>query len=788
MRISLNWLKELVDIQLNATELAEKLTMAGFEVEHIEDRRTWAQGVVVGRVTECAPHPQADRLRVCRVDAGGPELTIVCGAPNARADIYVAVATVGARLPMKDPDPLRRTVIRGVPSEGMLCSLAELGLAKESEGIYVFEEPQVPGTDVRPLLDLDDVILEVASTANRADALSMVGIAREVAALSGGVLRYPLADIPPVAPAQSVKVEDPQTCPVYTATLLEDVSVAPSPTWLRQRIEKAGLRSINNVVDVTNYILLEWGQPLHAFDYERLANGSAIGVRHAYAGEVLTTLDGVERTLEAASLIITSANQPIALAGVMGGQATEVGPTTHTVLLEAAVFDPATIRRSARVFGLRSEASARYERGVDGSALEKATDRALELLSELTGARPVTQARADFRRTETRTIQYRPARFEQIMGETLALSETVHVLKNLGFDIVDEGAGQDTVAVVVPGHRLRDIEREIDLIEEVARIIGYQRFGLTLPAQAEGGYLPYDEQLLRQVRAQFRGAGLTEVVAYSLTTRDHDGQVTLSNPLTVELTALRTDLMSGLLGILRSNWSQEGKAFWAFEIGTVFLKTEDGIEEVEHLGGVLHGNPVEGDWQKQSSPFNWYAAKGRLTSIFRQWHLEVEYQPDRQDERLHPGRTASLWLDGERLGVLGQVHPRTARQLGIPEQTCVFELDLDLWIEKLLSNPGGYRPFSTYPASDRDIAFFTASRVSVAEIERVIRDHGEPLLESVALFDEYRGAGVPEGQRSLAFRLVYRAADRTLTEAEVNRSHQQVREALVERYNVELRS
>lgn len=785
MRVSFNWLQEYVEFDFTPSELAEKLTMAGFEVEHIEDRRTWATGVVVGRVLECAPHPQADRLRVCRVDIGtGRLLNIVCGAPNARAGIYAPVAPVGTYLPIKDLK-LRAASIRGVPSEGMLCSLEELGLEKTSEGIHIFAEVSLPlGSDVGPLLGLDDAILEVASTANRADALSMVGIAREVAALTGGILRLPLVDAPLVPRGElAARIAEPEACPVYTATLLEEAAVGPAPDWLRERLEKAGMRPINNVVDVTNYVLLEWGQPLHAFDADRLAAGT-LGVRFAHKGEQLLTLDGTDRSLTPANLLITAGSRPVALAGVMGGEATEVNAQTRRIVLEAAIFDPPTIRRSARVFALRTEASARYERGVDAFALEHALGRARQLLADCAGARAVAQASDDYRRRENRVLSLRPERLAQILGEDIPDAEIAQVLKNLGFDVQQ---GPQEFAVIVPGHRLRDIEREIDLIEEVARVVGYDRFAPTLPPPADGGYLPFEDFIERRVRSLCQGAGLTEVVTYSLAPDRDQQPVVLSNPLSAELNSLRTNLIDGLLETLRFNRSQGNMPFHAFEVGVVFLRSDEGIFESGRLGAVLCGEPAVGDWQKVTPPFDWFAAKGVLAAILQPWQIEVEYQADRRDERLHPGRTASLWVSGERLGTLGQLHPRLASRLDLPEQTFVFEIDLDFLIDLVRERPVEFRPFSPFPPAARDLSFYAREGITVFEFERLIREQGASLLESVALLDEFKGQGVPAGCRSLAFRMVYRS-DHTLTEEEITAVHQRVRQALAERYSVDLRS
>jgi phenylalanyl-tRNA synthetase beta chain len=815
MYVSYNWLKELVAHDLAPQALADRLTMAGFEVEEIIDRRSWADGVVVGKILDYQRHPNAEKLGVCTVDIGaGEPLTIVCGASNAKADIYVAVAPVGVYLPTIDLK-LRRAQLRGVYSHGMICSLYELGLEKESSGIHIFDQEYALGQDVRPLLGLDDTILDVTSTANRADALSMVGIAREVAALTGAPLKLPVTQAPLVPEgALTVRVEDNHACPAYFATLIEGVNIQLSPQWLQRRLESAGQRSINNLVDITNYILLEWGQPLHAFDAETLGSdvhSLSLGVRFARAGEVLKTLDGNERKLVAQSHVITSDDQPVALAGVMGGEATEVRASSQHILLEAALFDPATTRRSARAHGLRSEASARYERGVDASALDYALNRALALIVDLAGGTVVSQTRLDHRSNDVKTILFRSSRFAQVMGDALPLERMEQQLKNLGFDVQSAPSPDEQPAylVGVPGFRQRDVEREIDLIEEIARTVGYDYFSLTLPSLADlGGALTLDETALRKLRASFRGAGLTEVLHNSfvpssrstgeLSTKqaqtlarfigsDRDA-VTIANPLTADYAALRTELLPGLLASLKYNLEQGNPPLQAFEIGRVFTRTEDGIEEIDHLAGILCGAPTVGTWQKTSQPWDFFGAKGLLEQVLTGLGVHAEYQPDQRDERFHPGRTASLWLSGRYLGIFGQIHPRLAAKEDLPPQSFGFELDLDEVLGQILDQEIRYQPFSSYPAVDRDLAFFCSIEVPASQLAQTIQHTGGALLESVELFDEYRGKNVPEGQRSLAFRLVYRATDRTLTDQDVEPVQQNIRETLKERYRVELRS
>ncbi len=816
MRISLKWLQELVELKLSPEELAETLTMAGFEVEEIEDRRTWASGVVVGKVLDRQPHPNADKLSVCQVDIGKSEtLNIVCGAANVRADIYVPIATVGTYLPNIDLK-IKSAKLRGVPSNGMICSLKELGLPSDVDGIHIFTQEDLQlGNDVRPLLGLDDVILDVTATANRADALSMVGIAREVAALTGGKLSIPKPDEVLVTKEDhslTLKIADTQACPVYIGTVISQVKIAPSPDWLQERLRSAGVRPINNVVDITNYVLLEWGQPLHAFDSDRLQSVGSIdtkhdksrqiGVRFANAGESLKTLDGQTRTLSTQNLLITANDTPVALAGVMGGEETEVHDGTQNLVLEAALFDSVAIRRSSRSVGLRSEASSRYERGVNRAELEVACRRALSLICSLAFGKIVQQEIADTGpdpSTWTRSIELRLDRVNQVLGPIDLREETgelqdadvERILTALGCQI--RASGKDTWIVSVPPYRYRDLEREIDLIEEIARLYGYDNFCDTLPDKAEPGYLPLEYELCRKLRAYFRAEGLTELMHYSLVKSGESRQAVITNPLLVEYSALRTDLIQGLIDAFQYNLEQGNGALNGFEIGRIFWQEEEGLQETEAIAGIMGGDRTSSKWitSGREQPMTWFEAKGILESIFQQLGLQVEYQPDCRDWRLHPERTASLWLQGNRLGIFGQLHPQLRRERSLPDSVYVFQMDLDVLLDYLDQDEiliPKFKPYSNYPDTDRDIAFFSPAKVTVAEIQKVITKTGKDLLESVELFDEYQGEKVPKGQRSLAFRLTYRASDRTLTDAEVEPVHNKVRESLVEKFGVTLRS
>ena len=811
MRVSLNWLKEFVDIDMSPEELGRVLTIAGFELEELIDLRQNANGVVVGKVLERSQHPNADKLSVCKVDVGADEpLNIVCGASNVRADIFVPVATVGTYLPAIDLK-LKPTKLRGEPSAGMICSLTELGLEKDSDGIHIFKEDDIkPGDDVRPLLGLDDVILDLATTANRADALSMVGIAREVAALTGAEARLPEVkqqDIPSNS-SLSVDVREPDACMAYIGTILEGVKVEPSPDWLKWRLEAAGTRPINNVVDITNYVLLEWGQPLHAFDREKLnlvaeSDNLTIGVRFAKEGEKLKTLDEQERDLATENLLITANDKPVALGGVMGGEETEVDDNTKNIVLEAALFDPVTIRRSSRAQSMRSEASTRYERGVNQVELESACKRAIALLQELAGGNPKAQAMADNRVdfSSLPAIELRLSRINHLLGQVnkegslgyIEASDVESILSALGCELELLSGQENTWKVKVPPYRYRDLEREIDLIEEVARLYGYDRFGDTLPAKTEPGQLSPEFKIKNQLRAVLRGVGLTEVVQYSLV-KPTGVEVTLDNPLFAEYSALRGELFSGLLDSFAYNLAQGNGALNAFEIERVFWQEDEQLKEKDSLAGIMGGNITsQGLWVNggKGTPMTWYDAKGVLENIFSNLGINVEYRPENIQERLHPGRTAALWLQGKRLGVFGQIHPQVARERDLPNQVYLFELDFSLLLTVLnrdsITTPK-FKTYSTYPGSDRDLAFFAPLDLSVNEITKTISKTGGKLLQKVEVFDEYKGKNVPEGQRSLAFNLVYQANDRTLTDKDVDPVHQKVRDTLVKKFDVTLRS
>ena len=609
----------------------------------------------------------------------------------------------------------------------------------------------------------------------------------------------------------AIALSEPEPCPIYIGTEIANPKIAPSPQWLRQRLQAAGLRPINNVVDITNYILLEWGQPLHAFDREKLRQVAGdktltLGVRYAKEGETLKTLDGQDRKLQTQNLLITANDKPVAIAGVMGGEETEVDGDTQNIILEAAIFSPVAIRRSARAQGLRTEASTRYERGVNQAELALACRRAIILITELAGGEVLAQetdSSAGDNLTVNRQLSLRLDRLNQILGPLkrgvgtayesyLQPEEIEGILSALGCGLVrDENADSVVWTVAVPPYRFRDLEREIDLIEEVARLYGYDNFCDTLPSQSVAGSLPPETAALRKIRTAFRGAGLTELMHYSLVKQLGGNQIAISNPLFVEYSALRTELFTGLLDAFQYNIEQGNGPLNGFEIGRIFWKEGEEMKEAETIAGIMGNGPATWTRGGGEQSLSWFEAKGILEQGFRLLHLTVEYKSDSENPLLHPGRTASLWLGGDRLGTFGQVHPQVRQERGLPEEVYTFQLSAAVLlsaIEKGDNLARKFVPYSTFPPADRDIAFFVPVEVSVDEIKRAIDKVGSDLLESVQLFDEYRGDGVPEGQRSLAFRSIYRAGDRTLTDAEIEPVQQKIRDILVKNFEASLRS
>ena len=816
MRVSLQWLQELVtgpEQALAPGALAERLSLAGFEVDAIEDLAAQAAGVVVGFVRERQGHPNADKLSVCQVDVGAAEaLQIVCGAANVRAGIHVPVALVGATLPAVKLT-IKPAELRGVASSGMICSLAELGLVADTDGIAILDEllEQMPplGTPVGPSIGLDDQVLELAITANRPDGLSMHGIAREVAALVGGQtqIQAPAAAAAsqplPFSASDLVAVE---AGGLFSVTALDGLQVSPSPTWLQQRLQKAGIRPINNVVDITNLVMLETGQPLHAFDSKRLAvitgaskpQLASLGLRQALDCEAFTSLDATEHKLSPEALVVTYANRPIALAGVMGGSDEAVNDTTTSIWLEAAVFAPQAVRRSARSVGLRTEASSRFEKGLPREVTLAAADRAVALLQELCGAK--FSGRWLHQRAEepTEPLLLRRDALHNLLGPVqtgegvadLGDDKIVQTLTALGCQLAEEIDGEGW-RVTVPPSRLMDLQREVDLIEEVARLVGYDHFACHLPDPLKPGGLTPAQQVERRLRRQLCAAGLQEACSFSLVPAAA-GRIPLANPLLADYGHLRDNLHGELLAAARRNLQSGQPGFWAFEIGQVFSSAA-GSDSRQLLAVVICGERRGERWSSNGKPQppTYHQARVLLQQALSALAIPVEDRPLAQHQLLHPGRAAQLIVEGRCQGWFGQLHPEQAERLDLPESSIIFELELAALLTAATRRnrwQPAFAPFATVPASERDLAVVVAAGTPSAELLQVIRKAGKPLLEHAELVDRYEGGQLAPGQCSQAYRLRYRDASRTLTDEEVEAAHGSIRAALEKQLGAQLRS
>jgi phenylalanyl-tRNA synthetase beta chain len=814
MRVSLQWLKELVTGPAEAfapDSLAERLSMAGFEVEAIEDLAARAAGVVVGLVEEREPHPDADKLSVCQVRVGTEaRLQIVCGAANVRSGIHVPVALVGSTLPAVNLT-IKPAELRGVASSGMICSLAELGLEASSDGIAILDEllASVPpvGTAVGPSFGLDDQVLELAITANRPDGLSMLGIAREVAALIDGVVQLPPTASP--WPCANLPVSaSSRTCMeaggLFSITSLAGITVAASPAWLQQRLTKAGIRPINNVVDVTNLVMLETGQPLHAYDRLRLAGGapdadlSRVGLRQGQPNELFVSLDGETRELDPEHLVVTYADRPIALAGVIGGLEDGVQADTCAIWLEAAVFPPQQVRRSARRQGLRTEASSRFEKGLPIEATLPAADRAVLLLQELCGAtvegrwgvsRPSTPPEPLLLRRDALHNRLGPV---DEGGELIDLPDAriEQTLRAIGCE-VDPDPDAEGWRVLPPPARAIDLQREVDLIEEVSRLIGYDRFACHLPDPIEPGGLTPAQLAERRLRRSLSAAGLQETCSFSLVPAG-PGRIPLANPLLADYGHLRDELHGELLAAARRNLQAGQPGFWAFEIGAVFRPGE-AEQSRSLLAGILCGERRSERWSSSGKPRppEYHQARGVLQQALDVLALAVEDRPLSDPGLLHPGRAAELLVEGRPVGWFGQLHPEQAAALDLPEACHLFQIALEpLLVAATRRNrwQPAFSPFPTVPASERDLAVVVSQRTSCLSLLQVIRKAGRPLLEKAELIDRFEAEQLGADRCSQAFRLRYRDPRRTLTDEDVDRTHAKVRAALEKECGAVLRS
>ncbi|MBC8667744.1 phenylalanine--tRNA ligase subunit beta [Staphylococcus pseudintermedius] len=788
MLISKEWLETYVDLDVSIEALAERITRTGIEVDDIQDFTKEIKNLVVGYVEEIAPHPDADKLNICQVNIGEETpVQIVCGAPNVGAGQTVIVAKVGGRLP--GGIKIKRAKLRGQVSEGMICSLQEIGLPsnvvpkKFEDGIYQFATAIEPGTDALKALYLDDQMMEFDLTPNRSDALSMIGTAYEAAALYDNQVRKPETTVTAQPKAAhetlTVKVEDTTQVPYYSARVVENVQIAPSPEWMQARLMKAGIRPINNVVDISNYVMLEYGQPLHMFDKDHIGSNDIV-VRLAHENEKMTTLDDQERELLSSDIVITNGQQPIALGGVMGGDFSEVTPETKNVIVEGAIFNPVAIRHTSRRLNLRSESSSRFEKGIATEFLDEAVDRACFLLETLAQGQVLDDRVTDGDLGALVTdITITADKVNRTVGFDLTEADIVRVFEQLGFNT--EITNND-IHVKVPSRR-RDITIEADLIEEIARIYGYDNIPSTLPVfeDVTSGALTDRQRKTRVVKRTLEGAGLSQAITYSLVDRERATAFTTTTHQTVELlmpmseahSTLRQSLIPHLIDATQYNVARKNQDIALYEIGNVFFGQEGQTlpEQVEYLSGIMTGEYVSNPWQGKKEVVDFYLVKGIVERIADQLALRFEYETT-QIDGLHPGRTAAVTLNGEAIGFIGELHPTVAKTYDLG-RTYVFELNY----EKIMQQSVGYinyQPIPKFPGVTRDIALVVASEVRAASLVHTIHQNGGAILKDARVFDVYEGEHMEAGKKSVAIRLTYLDENNTLTEEQVTKVHQAI--------------
>jgi phenylalanyl-tRNA synthetase beta chain len=745
-------------------------------------------------VEERVQHPNADKLSLCKVNSGKEVLSIVCGAQNFKAGDKVALAQIGAVLP--GDFRIKRSKIRGVESFGMLCSEKELGLADESEGIMILPENLQPGIPLFDALGIKDTVFEIGLTPNRADCLSVIGIAREIAAKLGKNVKYPEVAVVETAKSindlASVEIRDPELCPRYAARHIADCKIGPSPAWMVKRLNAVGIRSINNVVDITNYVLMEYGHPLHAFDHDLLSEGRIV-VSRASEGENFTTLDGQERNLTSSDLTIRDSKEAVALAGIMGGQNSEVSERTRNILLESAYFNPSGIRRTARRIGLHSEASHRFERGADINNLITALNRAASLMAELSGGCIACGVIDVFPgKSEPVMVRLRQERADKILGISLSTEEILQCFHNLEFEC--EVIEQGVINVRVPSFRV-DIHREIDLIEELARVVGYDRVPATMPNVRIFSDRPtLHQRLERKVKELLVSHGLTEVINFSFISPashekillDVDDRrrtgVRIMNPLTEDQTVMRTSLLPGLLETAARNFSFRSMNLQIFEMRRVYLPREDEElpDEPLYVSCFLSGSRNHESWNQERKEVDFYDAKGIVENIFNELGIcEIAYKSRNIENFYHPGKACTIFLKGVVVGSIGEIHPTVQENYCLENTGYYFELNFDKIITATTERFQAVTP-SRFPDTFRDIAMLVKDEIEAATILETITNNKIKELEGVELFDLYTGENIPQGEKSIAVRVRYRSYEKTLTDEEIIRIHNKVIDNLVQ--------
>jgi phenylalanyl-tRNA synthetase beta chain len=804
MKVSLSWLKDYVDIKMKPADLAEALTMSGLEVDSVSERYAYLRGVVVGRIEAVGPHPNAEKLKICRVSTGDRRLSIVCGAPNVREDMLAPLALPGTVLP--DGSRLEKSVIRGERSEGMLCSDAELGLGDNPGGIMVLESSLKVGGDLARSLGLSDTVFELDLTPNRPDCLSVIGIAREIAAIQKTPLKYPdytIADQADVIhKLSSVRIEAPDHCPRYSARLVENVKVQTSPFWLQDRLLSVGLRPINNIVDITNFVMMETGQPLHAFDFDRLAENRIV-VRLAAQGEKFSTLDEKQRRLEAEMLMICDGEKAVAVGGVMGGLNSEIENDTTRVLIEGAYFNPVSIRRTSKKLGLNTDASHRFERGVDPEGTIRAVNRSAKLMVEIGRGTLIDGIIDEYPNHQpVKRVALSTRRTNRLLGTQLDRKRIRELLESIEFKVKPPGNDEDSLIVSAPTYRV-DITRPEDLMEEVARLYGYNNIPITHPAMPAEGRSPVPRLVLRnRLKRLMSGFGFAEVITYSfdaesscdrLQIKPDDprrSMIQILNPLTEDQTVMRTSLVPGILSTMAYNIARQIKNLKLFEIGKAFIKTDTHSLplEPEFLIALWTGARDEASWYNQEIPCDFYDIKGIVEGLLGGLKIEglrFTAMPADSCEYTRPGYTAKIMAADTVLGLVGEIHPRVLAGFNLKQTAFIFELALDK-IAELLPETRFSRPIPRFPAVYRDITIIIDRRIETQTVLETAASFNEELVEHLHLFDVFEGDPIAEGKKSVSFRVTYRSSVKTLEDQDVNELHKSITDKLLSAFDASL--
>lgn len=830
MLVSLEWLNSLVDVSDKSPEqLSTDLTMTGLEIEEIEYIKPKFTKVYTAKVTKMEPHPDADKLRLVHVDYGFGTEQVVCGAKNVTEGQTIAFALEGATVFNRKDNTefkLKKTKIRGIPSAGMVCAAGELCLEGPefepfSEGIIALNEMEKfkgqeieLGQPIEKVFNLkEDVVLHTAPTANRGDLMSMRGIANELSALYNRPVCMPEIKVDTNSTKSKdtfdVDIKDDDTCKYYAIGLVKNVKIGPSPAWMVDRLKSSGVKSINNVVDITNYVLLELGQPLHAFDYDKLPEKS-LCVRRAKQDEEITTLDEVERKLNPEVVVISTPSKAVALAGVMGDFSSEVDNNTVNLAIESAFFPSATNRKSGREVGLRTEASARFERGVDIKTCKSALERCMQLVQEYCQGETAGIFESGSDQVEPILIDLRFSQVKRVLGIDVPADKCLEILKNLDFKVLEEN---DTVAKIeVPSYRANDVTREIDLIEEISRIYGYDKIENTVPAKTQSPQLPKEHRYTTMIKEALMSCGLNEVVTSSLTGYpllnwcgmpvNEDKAVKVTNPQSEDYTMLRQSMIPGILQVVKHNIDNSNKDVWIFDVGRTYFvereatKTDPGVDETLVLAGAITGCPSKGAWNTKES-VDFFTLKGVIENLLEKMALSkrVEFTPCQDVEHLHPGRAAYINIMGRRgkngkptpVGVIGQVHPQLNAKCKLGQEVYTFEINLAALIESIPETVTKFKKLATHPSVVRDIAFAVDDTILYNDICKTMKKAGSNLLKDIDIFDVYKGQHIEEGQKSLAVRLTLQDPSATLTDDVVDAEVKKVKEALVKAHQVTLR-